>query len=193
VRIAKIILLVVAIIIVVIQFIRPGKNLGPADPSKEIASVINVPGDVSAILRKSCYDCHSDSTRYPWYSEVMPVGWFLAGHVNDAKTRLNFSEFGSGSLRRQYKKLEEISEQIGQGEMPLDSYLLMHGDAALAPGEKEALNRWVEASRASMRERHPDENFGGKESGGRKEEVKKADTVKAGGKEEEKDEEKERN
>ena len=154
-KILKIIIIVLAIAFVAIQFFRPEKNAGVTAPAKEIAAVVTVPADVKSILKESCYDCHSNTTRYPWYAEVMPVGWFLADHIDGGRAHLNFSEFGSGSLRRQYHKLEEVSEQINQGEMPLESYLLMHGDAALTPAKKDALNSWVEASRASMRERYP--------------------------------------
>jgi hypothetical protein len=155
VRILKIILIVLAIAFIGIQFVRPEKNNGRIDPAKELSAAVSVPADVDAILRRSCYDCHSNTTRYPWYAEMMPAGWFLADHIEEGRARLNFSEYGWGSLRRQYHKLGEITEQINEGGMPLSSYLIMHGDAALTADEKETLNRWVEASRASMRERYP--------------------------------------
>lgn len=154
-RILKLLLIILAVAFIGIQFVRPEKNLGTVDPSLEVGAIVDVPPDVAAILKESCYDCHSNSTRYPWYAEVMPAGWYLADHVDDGKGHLNFSEFGTWSLRRQYHKLEEVSEQINAGEMPLDSYLILHGDAALTADKKDALNRWVEASRASMRARYP--------------------------------------
>jgi hypothetical protein len=155
VRILKTAIIILAIIFIGIQFFRPEKNLGSVDPAKEISAAVPVPAEIDAILRVSCYDCHSNVTRYPWYAEVMPAGWLLADHVEEGKGHLNFSEFAAGSLRRQYHKLEEISEQINQGEMPLKSYLILHGDAELTDAKKDALNRWVEASRASMRGRYP--------------------------------------
>jgi hypothetical protein len=156
VRIIKIVILILAIIFIGIQFVRPEKNNGRIDPAKELSAVVSVPPGVDAILRRSCFDCHSNATRYPWYAEVMPAGWFLADHIEEGRARLNFSEYGLGSLRRQYKKLEEISEQINEGDMPLKSYLIMHGDAALTAAEKETLNRWVADSRTAMREKHPE-------------------------------------
>lgn len=164
-------LVVVAVAFVAVQFVRPAKNLGTTDPTKELSAAVSVPAEVGAILRESCFDCHSNATRYPWYAEVMPVGWYLADHVDEGKAHLNFSEFAAGSLRRQYHKLEEITEQVDAGEMPLPSYLLLHGDATLSGQEKETLNRWVAESRKWMRERYPADSLERprrQESGGEK-------------------------
>jgi hypothetical protein len=155
VKIVKIIVLLIAAVFAGMQFFRPQKNLSNAGQPMDISTVVEVPADVAGILRESCYDCHSNNTRYPWYAEVMPAGWFLDGHVTDGKEHLNFSEFANGNLRRQYHKLEEISEMVGEGEMPLQSYLLLHRGAALSEAQKETLHRWVDASRASMKARYP--------------------------------------
>ena len=154
-KILKRILLGLAVIFVVIQFFRPARHIAEVNPTHEVTAAVAMPSDVQDIIRNSCYDCHSNNTRYPWYAEVMPAGWFLASHIKDAKQGLNFSEFATGSLRRQYHKLEEISEQIEEGEMPLPSYLILHRDAELTAGQKETLHRWVEESRASMKARYP--------------------------------------
>jgi hypothetical protein len=155
VKILKIAVIVIVFAFIVIQFFRPEKNNGPVDPSAEITAAVPLPAEIGAILRESCYDCHSNSTRYPWYAEVMPAGWYLADHIAEGRNHLNFSEFGAGSLRRQYHKLEEITEQLNLGEMPLPSYLILHRDAALTAEQKQAVIGWVEASRASMRARYP--------------------------------------
>lgn len=154
-KILKIIVLVLVAVFVVIQFFRPEKNNGPVDPALDISAAVPVPAEIVAILKESCYDCHTNTTRYPWYAEVMPAGWYLADHVKEGRNHLNFAEFGAGSLRRQYHKLEEISEQLNLGKMPLPSYLILHRDAVLTEEKKQALITWVEASRESMRERYP--------------------------------------
>ncbi len=154
-KIAKIILLVFFLIFVALQFFRPAKNSGSTDPSKDVSAAVPVPPEVVAILKESCYDCHSNSTRYPWYAEVMPAGWFLAGHIDNAKSQMNFSEFTTGSLRRQYHKFEEITEQIDLGEMPLPSYLILHSASELSAEKKQLLLTWAEDSRASMKARYP--------------------------------------
>lgn len=154
-KIIKAVLLTLAVIFLAIQFIRPEKNSSVTDPAKELSAAVPVPALVDAVLRESCYDCHSNNTRYPWYAAVQPLGWWLNDHITDGKNHLNFSEFTTGSLRRQYHKLEEISEQVNLDEMPLPSYLIVHRHAVLTIEEKEMVHTWVEDSRASMRERYP--------------------------------------
>ena len=98
-------------------------------PSDEIASKI----------KASCYDCHSNVSEYPWYSNIQPVGWFLKHHIDDGKKHLNFSEFGTYSPKKQAHKLEESYELIEKGEMPLSSYTLIHKDAVLTEAEQATL------------------------------------------------------
>ena len=95
-----------AIIIVVIQFIRPEKNIS-GNETYAIQTKYTLPNDVENIMQVSCYDCHSNTTKYPWYSNVQPAAWFLADHVNDGKKHLNFSEFTNIPLFVQNHKLEE--------------------------------------------------------------------------------------
>lgn len=154
-KIAKVILLVFFLIFAALQFFRPSKNSGSTDPSTDVSAAVPMPPGVAALLKESCYDCHSNETRYPWYAEVMPAGWFLAGHIDNAKSHLNFSEFTTVSLRRQFHKFEEITEQIDLGEMPLPSYLILHGAAELSPEKKQLLLTWAEDSRESMKARYP--------------------------------------
>ncbi|HLF14394.1 MAG TPA: heme-binding domain-containing protein [Bacteroidota bacterium] len=154
-KVLKVALLILLVLFVGIQFIRPEENSGTTDPSSDISAAVAVPDAVGGILRESCYDCHSNSTRYPWYAGIQPVRWWLEDHIGEAKGQLNFSEFATGSLRRQYHKLEEISEQVGAGEMPLPSYLILHRDAELSADQKTLLLRWVEDSRSSMKARYP--------------------------------------
>ncbi len=133
----KFALLILAISFIAIQFFRPEKSPAAADLSADISTAVTVPEGVTAILRESCYDCHSNETRYPWYFEIQPVGWWLNDHIDDARGHLNFSDFASTSLRRQYHKLEEITEQIDLGEMPLPSYLIVHRGAELSEDQKD--------------------------------------------------------
>ena len=90
----KKILLGILIIIILIQFIRPEKNIS-SESINDISTVMDVPENVQEIIKTSCADCHSNTTKYPWYSEVAPVSWYLASHVNDGKKHLNFSEWAS--------------------------------------------------------------------------------------------------
>jgi len=158
-KIVKTVLLLLLVIFVIIQFIRPEKNTGSPDLSKDISTALPVPENVTVILRESCYDCHSVETRYPWYFEIQPVGWWLDDHIKDAKKHLNFSDFAGTSLRRQYHKLEEITEQIDLDEMPLPSYLITHRHASLTLEQKDLLNAWVTDSRAYMKSTHPPDSL----------------------------------
>lgn len=134
----KPIAIVVVIILLLAQFLpKNNNNNGDAFMPASIETSHNVPADVAAILKTSCYDCHSNHTEYPWYANIQPVSKWLGNHIEEGKGELNFSEFGNYSLRRQYHKLEEISEQVNENEMPLSSYTLIHGDASLNETQKK--------------------------------------------------------
>lgn len=139
----KKILWALLIIIVVIQFIRPEKNQAATVAANDISKHYAVPENVSAILKRACNDCHSNNTNYPWYSNIQPVGWWLASHVKDGKKHLNFSEFANYEPKRQHHKLEEVIEEVRENHMPLDSYLWIHDEAKLTNAEKEAVLLWA--------------------------------------------------
>lgn len=138
------ILLSLVILLIVIQLIRPGRNVVRQDSINDITRVINVPDSVHSILKRSCYDCHSNNTRYPWYSNIQPVGWILARHIKDGKKELNFDEYANYPQRLQSSKLTEIAEAIREGIMPLPSYRIMHKEARLPEQQKAALIKWAE-------------------------------------------------
>ncbi|HXG01327.1 MAG TPA: heme-binding domain-containing protein [Bacteroidota bacterium] len=142
--------LVLLVVFVAIQFIRPEKNVSHAEQPNDIAARFSIPDDIRAILRTSCYDCHSNTTRYPWYAEIQPMGWWLNSHITEGKKHLNFSEFGARPLNWQLRKLEEIAEVVREGEMPLPSYLVVHRDAALSSQQKERLISWSDELRQRL-------------------------------------------
>ncbi|MES2703728.1 MAG: heme-binding domain-containing protein [Bacteroidota bacterium] len=139
----KKLLLVLLAAFIVIQFFRPARNKGNAVTAQEITQLYAVPAHVQEILHKACYDCHSNSTRYPWYSNIQPVAWWMDDHVQEGKGELNFSEFGSYTPQRQAKKLKKCAKEVEEGEMPLDSYTWQHADAKLTAEEKAALESWA--------------------------------------------------
>lgn len=147
--------LLLLVCLVLIQFIRPAKNNGVVDSSKQIATVSLLPQDVNIILKKACYDCHSNNTFYPWYSNIQPVYFWLNHHIKEGKGELNFDEFASYRLRKQYHKMEEIVEQIKENEMPLSSYTLIHKDAVLTEVEKNTLIDWATAIMDTMKTKYP--------------------------------------
>lgn len=135
--------LILFVLLVLIQFIRPARNLSAATSPNDITQIYRVPEPVKVLLSKACNDCHSNNTHYPWYTNVQPVGLWLQHHVNEGKHELNFSEFGAYPAKRQYHKLEEVVKQVKHDEMPLSSYLWVHSDAKLSDADKQLLINWA--------------------------------------------------
>ncbi len=140
------------IILVLIQFYRPAKNIDPTTPATDITLAYQTPEPITQILHKACYDCHSNNTSYPWYDNIQPVNMWMADHVKDGKDELNFSEFGSFKTKRKLKKLKEIVSEVEENEMPFDSYTWMHKEARLTAAEKQMLIEWAKSlsTRISM-------------------------------------------
>lgn len=147
--ILKKILLVLLLLFIALQFIRPARNIGQVGQA-DIANRLMVPGSVEGVLKTSCYDCHSNNTRYPWYANIQPMGWLLANHIKDGKDDLNFNEFGTYTKRRQLSKLKAIGSSLKEGTMPLPSYTLLHQDAILSKEEKTLVTDWATKTRDSL-------------------------------------------
>lgn len=130
--------LVVAIVLV-IQVIPVERNVSTVPAGQSFERTEKVPANVAAILKVSCYDCHSNNTRYPWYSELQPGAYFMAQHIKEGKEELNLDEFNDYSKRRKKAKIKSIISQIEKEEMPLKSYRMMHGNARLSADEKKEL------------------------------------------------------
>ncbi|WP_233522446.1 heme-binding domain-containing protein [Chitinophaga silvatica] len=126
------------------QFIRPSRNQSSDQGS--IKKTVSIPSAVSAILKNACYDCHSNNTRYPWYSNIQPIGIFMAKHIREGKQELNFDEFNTYSSKRQRNKLKRMKEQIEKDEMPLPSYTWMHSNAKLTIDQKQLINKWIDST-----------------------------------------------
>jgi len=137
-----------AVAAIAVQFIRPEKNLrsGPPGPD-DLRTLHPPPPAVQAQLEHACYDCHSNHTRYPWYAEIQPLGWWLDRHVRDGKRELNFSQFGNYSRRRQAALLDAIVDAVGDRTMPLPSYTWIHRDAVFDDDDASGLIAWIEATR----------------------------------------------
>ena len=140
---------------IVIQFFRPAKNNSEGISSNDISKIYAIPADVQSILKTSCYDCHSNNTVYPWYAEIQPAAWWLADHVKEGKKELNFSEFASYKISRQYRKLEEINKEVKEDEMPLELYLWIHKNSKLRDEQKLILANWVKAVMDTMKAKYP--------------------------------------
>lgn len=151
----KKILLGLAIVLVVIQFFHPEKNIAEGVQANDISKAYPVSEQAENILKTSCYDCHSSNTVYPWYNSIQPVAWWLNNHVEEGKRELNFNEFAAYAPARQFKKMDEMKEQIDEDEMPLSSYTLIHRNAVLKDADKKILIQLSEAIRDSLRAHYP--------------------------------------
>lgn len=154
-KIVKRILLILLIALVIIQFFHPAKNVSTGNSSNDIAEVYNVPADVKTVLNKACNDCHSNNTRYPWYNNLQPVAWWLDDHVQEGKSELNFNEFKSYRIGKQYRKMENVLDEVKKGDMPLTSYTLIHTNAKLTDKEKALVVGWAESIRNTIKAQYP--------------------------------------
>ncbi|MDQ6843677.1 MAG: heme-binding domain-containing protein, partial [Bacteroidota bacterium] len=127
--------------------------------TNDITAKYTIPADVSNTLKTACYDCHSNHSEYPWYWSIQPVAWFMDGHINEGKHRLNFSEFAAYKIRRQYKTLDEINKEIKSGDMPLTSYTLIHRDAVLSDSQKLAISHWTTNTRKAIEAQYPPDSL----------------------------------
>ena len=143
IKILKIIAIVALVALVGIQFIPTNRNQSELVPVTDFISTYNPPIEVANILRTSCYDCHSNNTKYPWYNKVQPVAMFLEDHITHGKEEFNFNEFGDYSDRRKKSKLKSFIRQVEQDEMPLDSYTFIHREAKISEIEKGLVLNWV--------------------------------------------------
>lgn len=127
-----------------IQLIRvPQKTNPPSDLAQSVFARMSVPEDVASILKRACWDCHSNETVWPWYADVAPMMWTVRGHVVSGRAHLNFSEWGKYSPDEVREILEEVCELVQKREMPLPSYLRAHKEARLSDADIAMLCRWA--------------------------------------------------
>ncbi|MDM1086791.1 heme-binding domain-containing protein [Myroides odoratimimus] len=136
---SKLIFMVLLAVAVLIQLARPEKNISPSPAGKAFVDTFKVSEQVNAILAVSCYDCHSNNTNYPWYSEIQPMAWLMENHIIEGKDKLNFDDLPPNGSRRLNSKFTQITKQIEQDKMPLTSYLWMHEGASLSLADKKLL------------------------------------------------------
>ena len=133
----KIALIVIAVILIAIQFIPVDKT------NPTVTAELDAPMEVISVFKRSCYDCHSNETVWPWYSNIAPVSWLVASDVEDARAHLNFSEWENLSRKDRVKMKEEIWEEIEDEKMPLWKYNVMHPEANLTQKDKNLIRGWA--------------------------------------------------
>ncbi len=152
-KILKSAALIVFIVLIAIQFWRPSRTNPPIVESETLEATTAVPSDVQAIMKRSCNDCHSNKTDYPWYSNVAPISWKVVEHIDEGRDELNFSKWGTYDDKRKLRKLEKICEEIEQKQMPHNQYLWIHWDAYLSEDNIKVMCDWTVKVIGSFKEK----------------------------------------
>ena len=143
-----------AVIVMGVQLVRPEKINPPVDTARTLQAHAQVPPEVYAILKRACYDCHSNETRWPWYSNVAPVSWFVIDHVNHGRKHLNFSDWAQSGRHSEKQdlqaQLDEIIEEVKSRNMPLSSYLPLHPEAKLSDEDVKVICEWAKTERERL-------------------------------------------
>jgi hypothetical protein len=150
IKIVKLLLILVVCAFVIAQFKRPAKTNPAIDHSAAIEAQSQLDPKVAAILDRSCNDCHSNKTRWPWYASVAPVSWFVIDHVDEGRDHMNFSEWGSYGPAERKALLGQFCELVTEGWMPLSSYTPLHPGSKLTDEDKKAVCEWAAAERARL-------------------------------------------
>ncbi len=149
-RIVKWLVVGLSVLFLAIQFVRPARTNPAVDESQTIFARTQMTPQVAAILNRSCADCHSNKTAWPWYTNVAPVSWFIVNHVNEARPRLNLSAWGKLDRDRQSKKLQQMCDEVSDGGMPLSTYTPLHPGSKPAPADVKIFCDWTDAERARL-------------------------------------------
>ena len=140
----KKILYAIIAILIVIQFIPSGRpENNPVDGS-DIHEQMDLPGEVSRILKNACYDCHSQKVNYPWYSSVAPISFLVSRDVREGRKHLDFSLWAEIPLKKKLKVLTEIGEEVEEGDMPMPIYPPLHPEAKLTQEDRGLILNWTE-------------------------------------------------
>lgn len=135
-----------------IQSIRIDKTTVPVNPETDFIALTSANAEIAGMLKTACYDCHSNQPTYPWYTNIAPVSWWIKHHINEGSQHLNFSIWGTYKEKRKNHKLDECVEMIEEGEMPMSSYTIMHGEAKLTDAQKLQLVEFFKAQKTVMAE-----------------------------------------
>lgn len=149
-KVLRWLVVVLACLFVVAQFSRPARTNPVAEQSLSLQAHMQVSPEVAAILDRSCGDCHSNKTRWPWYSNVAPVSWFVIDHVDHGRSHLNLSEWGQFNQQEAQDMLRQICQEVKSGNMPLSSYTPLHPGSKLSADDVKALCDWTNAERSNL-------------------------------------------
>lgn len=141
-KIFKTALIIAAILLVIIQFFKIDKTNPKVDLAQDFIQNTNPPTEIANLITTACYDCHSHTTKYPWYTNVQPLAWWIKGHVKNGNEHLNFSTWTTYEPKKKTHKIEEMIEVVEGKEMPMLSYMIAHNDAWVDAEQRKALVDW---------------------------------------------------
>ena len=137
------ILIGLVVLLIIMQFFPIDKTNPPVDQAKDFLTMENAPVEVAQLFKTACYDCHSDETKYPWYTSVAPISWFIKGHIDEGHKHLGFSTWGDYDAKQKAHKMEEIIEMVDGKEMPMLTYWMIHWDAKISVEQRKQMTDWV--------------------------------------------------
>lgn len=146
------ILVGILVVFIILQFFGIDKSVPETDPSKDFITMHEPPAAVENLVRSACYDCHSYETEYPWYSNIVPVSWWMQDHINEARDEMNFSLWADYSTSDASDLLDDIVDEVESEAMPLPSYTYIHSDARLTDEQRQQLNEWVSSLRSHIQQ-----------------------------------------
>ncbi len=147
----KKVLVVLLMAFIIIQFFPIDRENPPTNEGMDFLTIKNTPESTATLIRNGCYDCHSNETKYPWYTNIQPVAWFLKDHIDEGRKELNFSTFATYEPKRQAHKLFEAAEMVQAGEMPLDSYELGHPEAQFTEAQRSEIIKYFKKVEGDIR------------------------------------------
>jgi hypothetical protein len=146
----------IAAFLIISQAVRPARTNPPTDQSKTLEATGRLTPEIAAIFDRSCRDCHSNQTVWPWYSNVAPISWLLANDVNEGRRELSFSNWSDYDSRRALRKLQQICDEVREQEMPMASYVLLHPEAKLSEEDRRLICEWANRERERLSQGDPD-------------------------------------
>lgn len=131
------------VLVLLMQLIRPTKNITKEIATNNITTQIDVPENIQSLIDRSCNDCHSNNTAYLWYHNIAPISWVAAHHVKEGKEHVNFDEWANYNANQKNHIIEELKETIESREMPLVGYLKFHPEAIISDEDNAKLLDWI--------------------------------------------------
>jgi len=138
------------VIIVGIQFYQPERDNPAVDPAATMEASLNIPGEVNALLQRGCADCHSNATKWPFYSYIAPASWLVSYDVKEGRKNFNMSEWGKYKFSKKANILGGIASTVKEKEMPMPKYILLHPEADLTDAERDIVVRWAQSEGSKM-------------------------------------------